>query len=110
MTTKSERLRKEPAMSATTATIEAPARLEAYDAPYHVGTVTLRVRDLAKLTAYYRDAIGLQLLAANDQSAELGVGGRVLVRLEAGAERPSSAAGLFHLAILLPSRRDLADC
>lgn len=96
-------------MSAIPATIEASVNPEAYETPYHIGTVTLRVRDLAKLAAYYRDAIGLQLLAANDQSAELGVGGRVLVRLEAGAERPSSAAGLFHLAILLPSRRDLAD-
>ncbi|MGX5735361.1 VOC family protein [Bosea thiooxidans] len=96
-------------MSATAATLEAPASLEAYDAPYHIGAVTLRVRDLAKLTAYYRDAIGLQLLSATDRSAELGVAGRVLVRLEAGAAQPSSAAGLFHLAILLPSRRDLAD-
>lgn len=96
-------------MSATAATTEAPASLEAYDAPYHIGAVTLRVCDLAKLTAYYRDAIGLQLLSSTDRSAELGVAGRVLVRLEAGAAQPSSAAGLFHLAILLPSRGDLAD-
>lgn len=95
-------------MSATAATAEAPASPEAYDAPYHIGAVTLRVHDLAKLTAYYRDTIGLELLAADGQSAALGAGGRILVRLEAGAERPSSAAGLFHLAILLPSRRDLA--
>jgi len=96
-------------MSATAGTIEAPVSAEAYDAPYHIGAVTLRVRDLAKLTAFYRDAIGLQLLAVAGQSAELGVAGRVLVRLEGGAAQPSSAAGLFHLAILLPSRRDLGD-
>ncbi len=96
-------------MSATAATTEAPANSEAYDAPYHIGTVTLRVHDLAKLTAYYRDAIGLQLLSKTDRSAELGVAGRAIVRLEVGAAQPSSAAGLFHLAILLPSRRDLAD-
>ncbi|MCU4181305.1 VOC family protein [Bosea sp. BH3] len=96
-------------MSATAATIEATARPEAYDAPYHIGAVTLRVRDLPRLTAFYRDAIGLKLLSESEGSVELGVEGRVLVRFVAGAAQPSAATGLFHLAILLPSRRDLAD-
>ncbi len=87
----------------------APARLEAHDAPYHIGAVTLRANDLAKLTAYYRDAIGLQLVAQGPEEAELGIAGKTLVRLRSGATRPSSAAGLFHLAILLPSRHDLAN-
>ncbi|MDP3256270.1 VOC family protein, partial [Bosea sp. (in: a-proteobacteria)] len=42
-------------------------------------------------------------------ASELGVDGEILVRLERGASRPASAAGLFHLAILLPSRADLGD-
>ncbi|CAH1661974.1 Catechol-2,3-dioxygenase [Hyphomicrobiales bacterium] len=93
-----------------TAEKAAPAAgLEAHDAPYHIGAVTLRVRDLAGLTAYYRDAIGLRLIRQDHDSAELGIDGQVLVRLQAGAARPGSAAGLFHLAILLPSRRDLAN-
>lgn len=87
----------------------APARLEAHDAPYHIGAVTLRANDLAKLTAYYRDAIGLQLVAQGPEEAELGIAGKTLVRLRSGATRPSSAAGLFHLAVLLPSRHDLAN-
>ncbi len=85
------------------------AGLEAHDAPYHIGAVTLRARDLPRLTAYYRDAIGLKLLREAPGLAELGAGGAVLVRLVAGAAAPTSAAGLFHLALLLPSRRDLAD-
>lgn len=88
---------------------KAATGLEAHDAPYHIGTVTLRVRDLAKLAAWYRDAIGLKLLREAPGLAELGVGDSVLVRLVEGAVQPSSAAGLFHLAILLPSRRDLAN-
>jgi len=96
-------------MSATAEKTAPPARLEAHDAPYHIGAVTLRVRDLARLVAYYRDAIGLRVIREDAESAELGVDGRALVRLQAGAAQPSSAAGLFHLAILLPSRRDLAD-
>lgn len=93
------------------ATIEttAPARLEAHDAPYHIGAVTLRVHDLVRLTAFYRDAIGLSVIRADAEGAELGVDGTVLVRLQAGAIRPTAATGLFHLAILLPSRQALAD-
>ena len=93
---------------AAVADLSRPA-LEALQAPYHIGTVTLRVTDLPGLTAFYRDSIGLGLIAETADAADLGVDGEVLVRLERGATRPSSAAGLFHLAILLPSRADLAD-
>lgn len=89
--------------------ISTPVRLEAHEAPYHIGAVTLRVQDLARLTAYYRDAIGLRVIRETAGLAELGVDGAVLVRLVEGAARPTSAAGLFHLAILLPSRQALAN-
>ncbi|SFJ16069.1 catechol 2,3-dioxygenase [Bosea sp. OK403] len=91
------------------ATSASPVRLEALDAPFHIGAVTLRVHDLAKLTAFYRDAIGLALIHQEPGLATLGVDGEVLVRLEEGAEPPTSPTGLFHLAILLPSRGALAD-
>ena len=84
-------------------------RLEAYNAPYHIGAVSLRVSDLPRLTAFYRDAIGLKLISEEPGLSVLGVDGVPLVRLEAGASAPTSAAGLFHLAILLPSRGDLAN-
>jgi catechol 2,3-dioxygenase len=93
---------------AAVADLSRPA-LEALQAPFHVGTVTLRVTDLPGLTAFYRDSIGLRLIAGSADSSDLGIDGAVLVRLERGATRPASAAGLFHLAILLPSRADLAD-
>ncbi len=97
-------------MSATTtAPLTQPARSEALDAPIHIGAISLRVRDLPGLTTFYRDAIGLSVLAQNADEAVLGAGGEALVRLEAGAQGASSAAGLFHMAILLPSRRDLAN-
>ncbi|SIQ94901.1 VOC family protein [Bosea sp. TND4EK4] len=92
-----------------TAERDTPAVLEAHQAPYHIGAVTLRVRDLAGLTAFYRDAIGLSVLRSDPQAAELGVGSTVLVRLLPGAGRPTAATGLFHLAILLPSRQALAN-
>ena len=46
-----------------------PAQLEAHNAPYHVGAVALRVRDLAGLTAFYRDAIGLKLISQQPDKA-----------------------------------------
>lgn len=84
-------------------------RLDAHDAPYHIGAVSLRVRDLAGLTAFYRDAVGLQVISQQPDKAVLGIGGEPLVTLQAGARPPTSKAGLFHIAILLPSRRDLAN-
>ena len=49
--------------------------LEALQAPYHIGTVTLRVNDLAGLTAFYRDSIGLQVIAETAEATDLGVDG-----------------------------------
>ncbi len=86
-----------------------PGAVEALDAPFHIGAVTLRVHDLSALTAFYRDGIGLAVIEAGAGFTTLGVDGEVLVRLEQGATRPTSPAGLFHIAILLPSRTDLAD-
>lgn len=93
------------------ATDNAPSQLhlEAHDAPYHIGAVSLRVRDVARLTTFYRDAIGLKELSLRPDKAVLGIDGEPLVMLEAGAQPPSSKAGLFHIAILLPSRHDLAN-
>ncbi|HEY5794265.1 MAG TPA: VOC family protein [Bosea sp. (in: a-proteobacteria)] len=96
-------------LAAEDSNIATPVKLEALDAPYHIGAVTLRVHDLAGLTAFYRDSIGLSLIEQGAEFATLGVDGEVLVRLQQGGTRPTSTAGLFHLAILLPSRADLAD-
>lgn len=96
-------------MSETAETPARRSRNEALDAPVHIGAVSLRVRDLPGLTAFYRDAIGLSVISRDADRAVLGVGGEALVTLEAGARHPASAAGLFHMAILLPSRRDLGN-
>jgi catechol 2,3-dioxygenase len=96
-------------MSDAAETLARPLRNEALDAPVHLGAVSLRVRDLAGLAAFYRDAIGLSVIRQDADQAVLGAGGEPLVKLEAGAQHPGSAAGLFHMAILLPTRRDLSN-
>jgi catechol 2,3-dioxygenase len=78
----------------------------------HIGAVRLRVADIDALTAFYERVIGLRTLARENGLARLGVDdGAPLVELVAapGAPaRPAVSTGLFHLAILVPARRDLA--
>jgi catechol 2,3-dioxygenase len=79
--------------------------------PLHIGAVALKVRDLPRLTAYYRDAIGLAVLDESAGRATLGAGGVPLVHLErAPHARPDDprTAGLYHTAFLVPTRGDLA--
>jgi catechol 2,3-dioxygenase len=77
-----------------------------------VGAVRLRVADLESLAAFYERAIGLRTLACEKDVARLGAdGGPPLVELAAAAgapPRPAASTGLFHLALLVPSRADLA--
>jgi catechol 2,3-dioxygenase len=74
-----------------------------------LGAVGLSVRDLDRSLAFYSGAIGLEVLERNDGRAVLGAGGRRLLALEErqGAVRDREAAGLFHFALLLPSRAAL---
>jgi catechol 2,3-dioxygenase len=77
-----------------------------------MGTVRLTVSDLARSRAFYERAIGLVATERDDGTVALGSpGGPALVELFGDSSAPAldrRATGLFHLAILLPSRRDLA--
>lgn len=79
--------------------------------PMRIGTVTLRVRALDKVADFYRDAIGLAVMERSATRAELGAGGVKLLVLEArpdAANEARTAAGLYHTAFLMPTRKDLA--
>ena len=80
------------------------------DPDTHVGAVSLTVADLDRSVAYYRDAIGLSVLTREGGSASLGTAGQPLVLLTevSGAPRASGHTGLFHLALRVPRREDLA--
>jgi len=77
-----------------------------------VGAVALTVTDTARSRAFYERAIGLVGSEQEDGTVALGPpGGPVLVELRGDSTAPAldrRATGLFHLAILHPSRRDLA--
>lgn len=79
--------------------------------PIRIGAAALRVRDVERMTSYYRDVIGLVVLARGTASVTLGTTEGALLTLEpkpGAALEPPTAAGLFHIAFLMPSRRDLA--
>lgn len=74
------------------------------------GYVHLSVAGLDGQLAFYQNIIGLKLHAREGATASLGVGGEEMLRLteERGARRYRGTTGLYHFAILLPSRRELA--
>ena len=78
----------------------------------HIGRVRLRVADVDALTAFYERVVGLSSVERDGDVARLGPeGGDPLIELVSapGAPpAPSFSTGLFHLAILVPDRAELA--
>lgn len=74
------------------------------------GHLHLTVADLDRQVEFYRQVIGLQVHWREGAAAGLGAGGDDLLRLTQvrGAKRYRGTTGLYHFAILLPDRRELA--
>ena len=75
-----------------------------------VGAVEIAVTDGERGLRFYRDYVGLTQLPSDDDKIRMGVPGRELVVLHPNAERPvvQRTSGLYHLALLVPDRRELA--
>jgi catechol 2,3-dioxygenase len=75
-----------------------------------LGGVELRITDLDRSLDFYTRVIGLSVHARDDRFAALGVGGEDLVTLRADPRaRPAGRhAGLYHYALLFPTREELA--
>ena len=95
-----------------------PEELEAAGAPASgeiaasttLGPVHVTVADLERSLAFYRNAVGLELLDRADGTASMGVADRELIVAveEPGAGPGAGYTGLYHVALLLPERSDLA--
>ncbi len=75
------------------------------------GAIRLRVADLPRVQEFYERAIGLRALDRSYGAARLGADGTTAVELVSSPEappRPPGTTGLFHLAILVPTRPELA--
>ena len=87
-------------------------RASSIDPATALGPVRLTVSDLDRSRAFYERALGLRSIELDDGTIGLGApGGPALVELRGDSSAPRlnrRAPGLYHLAILLPTRLDLA--
>lgn len=76
----------------------------------NLGPVHLTVSDLDRSLAFYQDVLGLRVHRRSDDDAALGAGEDDLLVLvgELGARPAGRHAGLYHVALLYPSRQELA--
>ena len=77
-----------------------------------IGQVQLKVKDLDQEVAFYQRVVGLQLNWRRSESAGLGSGQKDLLVLHNAPDgrRYQGVTGMYHFAILLPERRELARC
>lgn len=76
-----------------------------------LGPVHLAVTSREKALSIWQDVVGLDILAERGNEIVLGAGGEALIVLESGAVRPvvPRSIGLYHVAIHVPARSDLAQ-
>ena len=82
-----------------------------YNSRIHLAEVALNVRDLAGQTAFYHQLLGLEILNQSEKEVLLGAGGKPLVKLiqTENTSNSKQSYGLYHMALLLPTREDLAN-
>ncbi len=75
-----------------------------------MGAVDLAVTDADRALRFYRDYVGLTPMPGAGSEVHMAAAGRELLVLHPGAERPfvPRTSGLYHLAIVVPDRRELA--
>ena len=82
-----------------------------YNSQIYLAEVALNVKDLESQTAFYHQLLGLEILNQSENKVLLGVGGKPLVQLikTDDTSNPKQSYGLYHMALLLPTREDLAN-
>ena len=82
-----------------------------YNSQIYLTEVALNVKDLESQTAFYHQLLGLEILNQSENQVLLGAGGKPLVRLikTDDISNPKQSYGLYHMALLLPTREDLAN-
>lgn len=77
-----------------------------------IGFVTLTISDMNRSVAFYQRVLGFQVLKRTEHTTILGPSRNepllVLVEQVDAQPKPYSSTGLYHFAILVPTREDLA--
>jgi catechol 2,3-dioxygenase len=102
--------------TAAAAAAAAASQVRPIDAGTRIGHVHLKVADLERAIRFYRDVLGFELTQRyGQQGAFLSAGGYHhhiglnTWESEGGSPPPPGTTGLYHLAILYPTRAALAD-
>jgi catechol 2,3-dioxygenase len=78
-----------------------------------VGHVEIKVEDLERSLKFYQEILGFNILERTDSTAKLTTDGKTsilsLVQPENVIPKQGRTTGLYHFAILLPERSDLAN-
>lgn len=77
----------------------------------HVESATLLVKNLAKMTNFYTQIIGLKQISQAENQVNLGAGNKILLTLKTHKNvtlKQTPTQGLYHIAFLLPTRENLA--
>lgn len=78
-----------------------------------VANVTINVTDIKRSTEFYQHVIGFQVLLQSENEVQLTADGKTalltLVQPENVSRKQPRTTGLYHFAILLPSRQSLAS-
>lgn len=79
----------------------------------HIGSVHLTAADLEAQRSFYEGALGFHVLERDGNMLGLGPdGGPVILRLTGDPDaprRPHGTTGLYHFAVLVPTRADLGE-
>ncbi|KKK39270.1 glyoxalase [Mesobacillus campisalis] len=79
----------------------------------YVSQVHLLVQDVKRSTKFYQEIIGFRILSQNERQAVLTADGKtpllVVEQPEGAAPKQPRTTGLYHFALLLPSRADLGS-
>jgi catechol 2,3-dioxygenase len=78
-----------------------------------IGAVYLKVSDLKRSVKFYQDAVGFEILREYEQTVELTADGHnpllILEKIPNALVLPrKNTTGLYHFAILVPTRKDLS--
>jgi catechol 2,3-dioxygenase len=91
-------------------------KTKAIHSEVRIGHVHLKVADLERAIGFYRDVLGFEVTQRlGDQAAFLSAGGYHhhiglnTWESQGGSPPPGSATGLYHLAIVYPTRAELSD-
>jgi catechol 2,3-dioxygenase len=79
--------------------------------PNRIHHVTLNVTDPVRMTAFYKDILGMDVQEHSQNRTDLGFGGRTVLTLmhDKPYPRPKTRTqGLYHVAYLVPTREDLS--